>query len=127
MYLKILIIFFLMLLLPSNAFAITISPGIIEVETETNVPKNVSVKVLNDTNKEQKLEVKVMNLSFDKNGKKVYTPISKKNKNSVANYIEITERISLIKPREMKELTFILNTPENIVGGNSAIVFFKTT
>jgi hypothetical protein len=117
-----LLIIFVIWVKPS--YSLTISPATVEIETEPDATGNFTIKVYNESSKPLKLNVYVWDLAIDKNGKKIYNSPNPNSKNSIARFITPVEKEFILQSKDTKIVTFLINTPKTISGGNSAIAFF---
>lgn len=126
---KIIYSLFFILLISLQAKAITISPSITSIETEPNIPQNVSYSIYNETKQELKVNVFVWDLWFNEKSEKIYAQPSKENlkylKTSIARYLEPEEKEFLLKPKETKKVKVLFNIPKSVIGGNTAAIFFQ--
>ncbi|MFN8673595.1 MAG: hypothetical protein U0457_16100 [Candidatus Sericytochromatia bacterium] len=108
--------------LSQQAKALSISPYIVDIATESGKEGNKTIKVLNDSNTTYNLKMYAHDIGVDKNGKKTHFPPS--TDDSVAKYVDIIPKNLVLKPNESKEVKVIIKTPENWKGGKQSIVFF---
>ena len=118
------ILFLSSLVLPSKA--ITLSPSMVEIETEANIPKSIEFSVYNESKNPMKVTSFVWDLIIDeKGGKNPIPPIQNKKNISITKYIEPQEKDFTLEGKQTKIVKVLVNIPKEIKGGNAALVFFE--
>lgn len=118
-------IFISIILFPSQAFSLIIVPSRFEIETEANVPQNLRITVVNDSQKKCGIMAYAMDYFIDKKGDKIFKAKGSL-ANSISKYITFSETNFILEPDERKEIKININIPEGIVGGNRAVTFFQS-
>jgi hypothetical protein len=112
------------ILFPLKAFALTLSPATVKLETEPGVAQTFKLKVTNEGKKKIVVIPSVEEIGFTKKGKKIYLPIGSY-PFSIAKYINLPKNTFELNPDETREINCSINVPKGINGGNRAIVFFS--
>lgn len=113
-------------ILSINAHAITITPSIKVIETESEKAETFVIKVYNESGEKNFISTYISDFDIDRNGNKAFKPIGSTH-NSISKYIKVIEPYNFfIEPKETKEVFFTLNVPKSVVGGNKSIIFFQS-
>lgn len=112
-------------LITLNSNAITVSPFLVEIETEKGKVGSEKIKIINDSNSEQEIKSTLVDVDFDKNGNKIMRPPGTL-KNSVSQYVKIFPSKFILKPQESKEVVLSIDVPVDSVGGKYCIAYFES-
>lgn len=123
-----LIIFFSFLcnfIITFDSHSLTVSPFLLDIETEKGKIGSEKIKLINDSDSEQEIKVTLVDVEFDKKGNKIMRPPGTL-KNSIAQYVKITPEKLILKAQESKEVVLSIDVPETSVGGKYCIAYFES-
>lgn len=123
-------IFLLILFLPISVVAgmmsYSVSPGIVKFETITGSVKSFDLNFLNQGDNLLNVDVRVMNLTLDREGVPVVSKISNQ-KGQWGRFVKISKNTFKLKGKESKKINVSLQTPRSATGGGYFAVVFNTS
>ena len=123
-------ILFLILFLPISVLAgmmsYSVSPGIVKFETITGSVKSFDLNFLNQGDNLLNVDVKVMDLTLDREGVPVVSKISNQ-KGQWGRFVKISKKTFKLKGKESKKINVSLQTPRSATGGGYFAVVFNTS
>jgi hypothetical protein len=120
----------LIFLVPFSALAgmmsYSVSPGIVKFETVTGSVKSFDLDFLNQGDNPLNIEIKVMNLTLDRQGVPVVSKISNQ-KAQWGRFVKVSDNKFKLEAKESKKINVLLNTPRSAYGGGYFAVVFNTS
>lgn len=121
---------FLILFLPLSVMAemmsYSVSPGIVKFETIAGSVKSFDLNFLNQGDNLLNVDIKVMNLTLDREGVPVVSKISNQ-KEQWGRFVKISKKTFKLKAKESKKINVMLEIPRSSSGGGYFAVVFNTS